>query len=639
MSHSTEASSKSRLPLLCLAALGVVFGDIGTSPLYAFKESCAAMHHALQPSVSIAEREGLILGLLSLIIWSLIMIISIKYILFVMRADKNGEGGILALLNVGFPERQQRWRSRTGKIMVAFGVFGAALLYGDGVITPAISVLSAVEGLEEVTPVFHDYVVPITAVILVMLFAVQRHGTAKIGGAFGPITLLWFLTIGVLGVKGILEHPGVLHAFSPHHAIRFLTLNGAHGVHPFHVLGGVFLVVTGGEALYADMGHFGRRPIRITWFVLVLPALLINYLGQGAHVIVHPELLEKPFFSMCPEQFLLPLVILATAATVIASQALITGAYSLTMQAVQLGYLPRIKISHTSHTERGQIYISKVNWLLALLCIMLVFAYGSSTKLAHAYGMAVTLTMLITTVLFYFAARRQWEWPVWKALSLCLFFGAVEVVFVGANILKFFQGAWVPLALGVVIFSIMVTWRTGRRILGERLKEQALPLADFVESMGRGGVHKVPGTAIYMAGAAGVTPTALLHNLKHNKVLHQRIVFLTVESQLNPYVREENRVDVVSISEGMWRVVGHYGFMEQPDVPRLLEQCASKGLSFNPMQTSFFLGRETIVATNKHLAYWRAKLFSVLSRNAQSAVAYYKIPPSRVVEFGIQIEL
>ena len=633
-SHS-HAPSASRLPLLCLAALGVVFGDIGTSPLYAFRESCMAMREALNGPA----RESLILGLLSLIIWSLIVIISIKYIVFVMRADKDGEGGILALLNVGFPERKARWRTKTGMTMVAFGVFGAALLYGDGVITPAISVLSAVEGLKEVTPMFDRYVVPITCVILLMLFAVQRHGTAKIGGAFGPITLVWFVVLAILGVKGIMMHPGVLWAFSPHHAVNFLASGSAHGIHPMHVLGGVFLVVTGGEALYADMGHFGRRPIRLTWFVLVLPALVLNYLGQGAEVILDPSLADNPFYSMCPEGFRLPLVILATMATVIASQALITGAYSLTMQAVQLGYLPRIKISHTSHTERGQIYISKVNTLLAVLCILLVIVYQSSTALAHAYGMAVTLTMLITTILFYYVARRQWEWPLWQALGLCVFFGVVELVFVGANVLKFFDGAWVPLALGVVIFTVMVTWRTGRRILSERLKEQSLPLKDFVDSMSRGGIHKVPGTAVYMAGATGVTPTALLHNLKHNKVLHQRIVFLTIESQLIPFVGETHRLHVEMVTEGMYRVVAHYGFMEQPDVPKLLEQCAGEGLSFNPMQTSFFLGRETIVPTNKNLFYWRAKLFAVLSRNAQSAVAYYKIPPSRVVEFGIQIEL
>lgn len=634
------------MPLLCLAALGVVFGDIGTSPLYAFRESCMAMEKGLQGTM----RAPLILGLLSLIIWSLITIISVKYIVFVMRADKNGEGGILALLNVGFPERKTRWRTRTGKAMVAFGVSGAALLYSDGVITPAISVLSAVEGVKGVAPGLAQYVVPITAVILIVFFGVQRFGTAKIGGAFGPITLVWFTVLGILGIKGIADHPQVLHAFSPHHAVNFLYMGSEWGISPMRVLGGVFLVVTGGEALYADMGHLGRKPIRITWFAVVLPALILNYLGQGAGVIYDTELAtyqgehsffehHNPFYAMCPDWFRLPLVILATMATVIASQALITGAFSLTVQAVQMGYLPRIKISHTSHKERGQIYIGKVNWVLAVLCILLVCVYGSSSKLAHMYGMGVSLTMLVTTVLFYYVARRQWEWPVWKALSIVASFGLLELVFVGSNLLKFLDGAWVPLVLALMIFIVMVTWRTGRRILSERLKEQALPLDEFVASMARGGVHKVPGTAIYMAGATGLTPTALLHNLKHNKVLHQRIVFLTIETQLIPFVDHADRITVEIVAEGIWRVVAHYGFMEHPDVPKLLEQCAGKSLSFNSMQTSFFLGRETIVPTNKHLSYWRAKLFSILSRNAQSAVAYYKIPPSRVVEFGIQIEL
>ena len=641
MSQKQAASSSLRLPLLCVAALGVVFGDIGTSPLYAFKESCAAM----APSLHGADREALVLGLLSLIIWALIIIISVKYLVFVMRADKNGEGGILALLNVGFPERKARWRTRTGQTMVAFGVFGAALLYGDGIITPAISVLSAVEGLKNIQglresfPKLDEAVVPITALILLILFAVQRHGTAKIGGAFGPITLIWFIVIGSLGVKGITLEPTVLKAFSPHYALDFLMNGAHHGVKPMLVLGGVFLVVTGGEALYADMGHFGKRPIRLTWFALVLPALLLNYLGQGAEVLRDVEMMEDPFYSMCPEHLRLYLVILATAATVIASQALITGAFSLTMQAVQMGYLPRIKICHTSEAERGQIYISKVNWLLAIMCVALVMVFRSSSNLAHAYGMAVTLTMLITTVLFYFVARRQWEWPLWKALGLCVFFGAIESVFVSANVLKFFDGAWFPLALAVVIFTVMVTWRKGRRILGERLQEQALPLEDFVTSIAHGKIHRVQGTAIYLAGATGVTPSALLHNLKHNKVLHERIVFLTIESLLIPFVSEEKRLDVSPISQGIWRVVAHYGFMEQPDVPRILEQCSNHGLNFHSMQTSFFLGRETIMPTRKHLPYWQAKLFSVLSRNAQSAVAYYKIPPSRVVEFGIQIEL
>lgn len=648
MSAPHSSTSSSRLWLLVLGALGVVFGDIGTSPLYAMRECFTELHGTgghEELKVVLDVRQH-VLGVLSLIIWTITLIITLKYVVLVMRADKQGEGGILALLCVAFPERRGKYRSGTALAMVSLGIFGAALLYGDGIITPAISVLSAVETLND-TPL-KAYVVPITIAILVALFSVQRLGTGKMGAAFGPITLAWFVTLALIGMRWILEPrpegaPSVFEAFNPLLGLKLLMIDSHTSI---KVLSGVLLTVTGGEALYADMGHFGKRPISLAWVWLVKPALLLNYLGQGAFLLHHPEMIDNPLKHMTPDWGQIPLTVLATLATVIASQALISGVFSLTMQAVQLGYLPRTRIQHTSSQEKGQIYISRVNWALMAGCIALVAAYGSSQRLAAAYGIAVALTMLVTTILLYFAARRQWEWSVPKTVGVIAALAVIDGVFVVANSLKFFHGGWVPVTIGILLFTVMVTWKTGRRHLGARLAEQALPLKDFLTSIERGTkVARVPGTAVFMSGSSGLTPTALLHNLKHNKVLHERIIFLTIETEKVPHVPGGERVMVECIAncaetgQSVWRVVGHYGFMEQPDIQEMMELCAEKGLRMDPMQTSFFLGRETVIPGNRYFATWRAKLFALLSRNAQSAVAYYNIPPGRVVEFGIQIEL
>ena len=648
MNANDSSAHSSRLWLLILGALGIVFGDIGTSPLYAMRECFTELHGtgtSQELKVVLDVREH-VLGVLSLIIWTITLMITLKYVVLVMRADKQGEGGILALLCVAFPERRGKYRSGTALLMVSLGIFGAALLYGDGIITPAISVLSAVETLND-TPM-KPYIVPITIAILVALFSVQRLGTGKVGVAFGPITLLWFLTLALLGVRWILEPrpigaPSVFAAFNPMLGLKLLMIDSHTSI---KVLSGVFLTVTGGEALYADMGHFGRRPISLAWVWLVKPALLLNYLGQGAFLLHHPEAIENPLKNMTPEWGQIPLTVLATLATVIASQALISGVFSLTMQAVQLGYLPRTRIQHTSSQEKGQIYISRVNWALMAGCIALVAGYGSSQRLAAAYGIAVALTMLVTTILLYFAARRQWEWSAPKTLLVIAGLVVLSAVFVFANALKFFHGGWIPVTIGIGLFTVMMTWKEGRRHLGARLAEQALPLDDFLTSIERGTkVARVPGTAVFMSGSSGLTPTALLHNLKHNKVLHERIVFLTIENEKVPYIPAAQRVVLDCIApgtqdgHGVWRVVGHYGFMEQPDIQEMMRLCGDQGLKLDPMQTSFFLGRETVIPGNRYFAPWRAKLFALLSRNAQSAVAYYNIPPGRVVEFGIQIEL
>ncbi len=620
-----------------LGALGVVFGDIGTSPLYAMRECFMETLPDGTEHIVVAVNRGHILGVMSLIIWTLITMITVQYVSLVMRADRRGEGGILALLCVAFPERKGRWRSGAAKIMVMLGIFGAALLYGDGMITPAITILGAMEGLKVVAPAFEAYIVPATIAILVALFAVQRFGTGKIGAAFGPITLLWFIVLAVLGVNWIIRTPSVLAAFNPFLGLAMLFERGDIAL---KVLSGVFLTVTGGEALYADMGHFGRKPIARGWLYIVKPALILNYLGQGAVLLSNEHAISNPLQNMAPEWFRLPLLILAAMAAIIASQALISAVYSLTMQAVQLGYLPRVQIRHTSHMEKGQIYIGRINWLLMFGCIALVIGYGSSGRLAAAYGIAVSLTMLTTTLLLYFAARRKWEWSPLKTIAALIVQLALNSVFVFANAQKFHHGGWVPVLIGIGIFTIMVTWRTGRRVLGSRLQEQALPLRQFLESIKRGSkIQRVPGTSVFMAGSSGLTPTALLHNLKHNKVLHERVVFLTIDNETTPHVSAAERLTLEEIDENVWRIIGHYGFMEQPDVPELLAACEAQGLKLDPMQTSFFLGRETILPKGKLISKWRGKLFALLSRNAQSAVAYYNIPPGRVVEFGIQIEL
>jgi len=613
---------------LAVSALGVVYGDIGTSPLYALRE-CFYGEHA------IAATHENILGVLSLIFWSLILIISIKYLGFVMRADNKGEGGILALMALAFPEHRGKQVSRG--TLIALGVFGASLLYGDGMITPAITVLSAVEGLEVATPLFKNLIVPATIVILVCLFAFQRFGTGNVGKIFGPIMVLWFLTLALLGLRGIGLAPRVMLAFDPTHAVRFFVNNGTAG---FLVLGAVFLVLTGGEALYADMGHFGRVPIRIAWFTVVLPALLINYLGQGALLLVNPALAVNPFYNLAPNYAIYPMVILSTAAGVIASQALISGVFSLTMQAIQLGYVPRLRVEHTSLHQKGQIYMPQINWVLMVACIGLVIGFRSSTHLAAAYGIAVSLTMLVTTILFYYAARKLWNWSVGAAGSFCALFLLVELAFFAANLLKITHGGWFPLLVGAAIFTLMSTWKTGRQVLGARLRASSLPLKLFLEDVERDPPIRVPGTAVFLYGNAEGTPLALLHNLKHNKVLHKRIVILTILTEEVPHVHLSTRLTIEQLSEEFFRVTGRYGFMEEPNIPELLTACKGKGLDLPPNQVTYFLSRETIIPTKRPgMVLWREWLFRVMAQNAQSATAYFRLPANRVVELGMQVEI
>ncbi|MEW6155867.1 MAG: potassium transporter Kup [Verrucomicrobiota bacterium] len=625
---TADSSGQRRFLGLILGALGVVYGDIGTSPLYAFRE-CFHGPHAIDVS------HANVLGVLSLVVWSLILIVSVKYLLFVMRANNKGEGGILALLSLAFPERTSTRKSDLA--FIALGVFGAALLYGDGIITPAISVLSAVEGLKVATPFFEPFILPITIGILVGLFSVQKAGTGRVGKIFGPVTLLWFLTLALLGIKGIVTAPEVLKAVNPLHGLEFFLRNGARG---FVVLGSVFLVVTGAEALYADMGHFGVRPIRFAWFFVVLPALLLNYFGQGALLWNQPAAAENPFYRLAPGWLLYPLVILATMATVIASQALISGSYSLTMQAIQLGYFPRLEIDHTSHAERGQIYMPHVNWTLMIACVGLVLGFQSSSNLAAAYGIAVTLTMVITTLLFYFAAMRLWKWPKWLAATVCCLFLIAEVAFFLANALKFLHGGWFPIVVGVIIFTLMTTWKTGRALLRKKLQASTLPFKTFFDSIRAHPPTRVKGTAVYMAGNPTGTPVALLHNLKHNKVMHERVVVLTLATAEVPHVDTAERVKVERLDEGVFRVIARYGFMEEPNVPEVLELCKAHALEFKPLETTFFLSRETIIATHTPgMAIWREKLFAIMSRNAQTPTAFFRLPANRVVELGMQVEL
>ena len=615
------------LAFLSLAALGVVYGDIGTSPIYALRESLHGAHGVN------ASPEN-VLGVLSLIFWSLILVISIKYLGFIMRADNNGEGGIIALTALVIPSHGEP--KGFPKVLVLAGLFGAALLYGDSMITPAISVLSAVEGLEVATPFFTPYVIPITVVILVGLFSIQSKGTALVGSFFGPIVLVWFLTLGALGVLHLADSPEVIRALNPVYGAQFFIRNGIRG---FLVLGSVFLVVTGGEALYADMGHFGRFPIRLMWFAVVLPALLLNYFGQGAMVIAHPETIEQPFYLMAPRWALYPLVGLTTVATVIASQAVITGAFSLTRQAVQLGYLPRLEIKHTSEREIGQIYISGINWLLMIASIGLVVGFGSSSRLAAAYGVAVTTDMVFTTILFAFVARSRLGWSRWAIALLVIAFLTVDLAFWGANLPKIPLGGWFPLVVAAGIFVVMTTWRKGRTVIGARFKEQTLPIDLFVREMTHKPPHRVPGTAVYMHSGIA-TPPALLHNLKHNKVLHERVILLRVVTEDIPYVPTSERTECESLGAGLWRVEVRYGFSQDPHIPAALAQCPPQGLDFKPMDTTYFLGREKLIAIKgPPMRLWRARLFSLLSRNALGATTFFHLPPNRVVELGTQIEI
>lgn len=617
------------LATLCLVTLGVVYGDIGTSPLYAIRE-CFYGPHAVAPS-----REH-VLGVLSLIFWALVIVISIKYLAFVLRADNDGEGGILALMALATPIRPSGRQERL--LLVRLGLFGAALLYGDGIITPAISVLGAMEGLGVATPALQPYVVPATIAILVALFLFQRRGTARVGKVFGPVMLLWFAVLGILGVFQIVRTPWVLAAINPVYGFEFFADTGWHG---YLVLGSVFLVVTGGEALYADMGHFGARAIRIDWFTIVLPALLLNYFGQGALLLESPSAAENPFYLLAPGWAIYPMIVLAVAAAVIASQAVISGAYSLTMQAVQLGFSPRIRIDHTSMQEYGQIYVAGINWALMVGCIAIVVGFRTSSNLAAAYGVAVTSTMVITTMLLYVVARERWGWNAVTAGMVAGLFLIVDLAFFGANIIKVAQGGWLPLLLAAVVYSVMTTWKVGRRILAQRIQSEAQPLEAFLEQVRQRPTARVPGTAVFMSGSASRVPPALRHNLEHNKVLHERVVFVTVKTQTVPHVPHRHRFELEVLGAGVYRLRVNYGFMEEPNVPRALKD-ALKDVAgeFDWSEATYFLGRETIIARGRpSIARWRQRLFAVMARNATTATAYFGIPPGRVVELGEQVEI
>ena len=630
MATSGAHASQSSKAALTLLALGVVFGDIGTSPLYAVKETFAPAHGILLHAENI-------LGGLSTIFWSLMVVVSLKYVVLIMRADNRGEGGIMALIALASTavKDHPQWRAP----LILIGVFGASLFYGDAVLTPAISVLSAVEGLEVGTSAFKPYVVPIAVVVIIGLFALQASGTAAVGRLFGPITLLWFLAIGAAGVHGIAQHPGVLVALDPLHALAFL---GSHGVASFVVLGAVVLAVTGAEALYADMGHFGKGPVRIAWFSLVAPALVLNYFGQGAILIARPETVQNPFYLLFPGWALYPMVGLATAATVIASQATISGAYSLTKQAIQLGFLPRLTVVQTSARERGQIYIPGINWVLLAAVLAAVVGFGSSSRLASAYGVAVTATMLVDTLLAFFVIRFAWGYPLWLCLFATGFFAAVDLAFFSATLLKVADGGWFPLVIGAGMFTVMTTWRKGRSILVDRLRASSVPLKPFLDSMFVEPPTRVPGTAVFLTATPDATPHALLHNLNHNKVLHERVVFLTVEVTDEPWVTFDKRVAVVKLGHGCWRMWLRYGFMNEPDIARALEIASTLGLEFEMMSTSFFLSRETVVAVSElpsGMAFWREKLFAMMARNAGNAADYFRLPSNRVIELGTKVEI
>jgi KUP system potassium uptake protein len=628
-SNNSNPARKESLTALSIAAMGVVYGDIGTSPLYTMKEVFNGPH-------AVAVTPDNLLGILSLIFWALTITVSLKYVLFITRADNRGEGGIMALTSLALRTRGAgpglMW------LMSILGIFGAGLFYGDAVITPAMSVLSAVEGLEIATPMFKPYVVPITIGVLCALFLLQPRGTASVGALFGPVMMFWFGTLGVLGIYNILRHPDVMAAINPWYAVNFFLENRGHA---YLALGAVVLAITGGEALYADMGHFGRRPIKWAWLVYVFPCLYLNYLGQGALILDNPAAVKNPFFMLVPELLLYPMVALATAATVIASQAVISGAFSLTSQAMQLGYCPRIQVKFTSEREKGQIYIPNVNWLLLLAVIILVLGFKSSSNLASAYGIAVTLTMMIDTLLAFVVVRALWNWSWLQAgIFLTLFF-VVDFAFFSANLVKILDGGWFPLALGLAVFTLLATWKRGRSLLYEKLQQDSMPLDAFISSLKYGGPHRVPGTGIFMTTRPDGVPRAMLHNLLHNKVLHERVILLNVNIQDIPHVAETERMQVEPLSDGFYRVMLNYGFKDDPNIPVALEMCGYKGMApVEMMETSFFLGRETIVPNRvPAMTLWRQVLFMWMFRNADTATDYFKLPTNRVVELGTQVEL
>jgi KUP system potassium uptake protein len=614
---------------LALAATGVVFGDIGTSPLYTLKE-------CLNPEHGVMLSTPNVLGILSLITWALISIVGIKYAVYMMRLDNRGEGGVLALLALVL--RTKGLKQPVRWLLITIGIAGASMFFGDGMITPAISVLSAVEGLEIATPAFKPYVLPVTVVILIALFLIQRKGTEHVGKLFGPIISVWFICIAVLGLRSILQEPGVLLAFNPLQGLAFLF---RHRGLAFLVLGSVVLAVTGAEALYADMGHFGKGPIRLSWFSFVLPALLLNYYGQGALVIRNPATIQNPFFHLVPHWALIPMVGLAAISTVIASQAVISGAFSVAQSAIQLRFLPRMQVSYTSEHAIGQVYISFINWLLLIAVLALVLAFRSSSNLASAYGIAVTGEMLSATVLSVVVIRKRMHWPLLLALLVGAYFFVIDAAFFTANTLKIPQGAWFPLVVGACVFTLMTTWRQGRTLLAKRLEEQSMPLDAFLPSIQNHPPTLVQGTAVFLTSNLDLVPQALLHNLKHNQVMHERVVFLRIMSRGIPYVNDDERVELIGLSQHVYRIQAWYGFRETPNIPALLDLCKNFGVEFDMMTTSFFLSRETVVPspTTKGMALWREKLFAWMARNSLNAAKFFGLPMNRVIEMGGQVEI
>ncbi|PQJ96520.1 potassium transporter Kup [Chromatium okenii] len=625
---SPALAPRARLGVLSMAALGIVYGDIGTSPLYAIKTVFANDRHPVP-----VDAEN-ILGVLSLVFWSLLIVVTLKYVVLILRADNRGEGGIMALIALV----QRRIANQPiGQRLILLGLFGAALFYGDGIITPAISVLSAVEGLKMVTPDLEEWILPITLAILCGLFAVQRHGTAQVGNWFGPIMAIWFLTLAVLGIDGIIAEPAVLAALSPIYALNFFV---AHPALAFFSLGSIVLAVTGTEALYADMGHFGRGPVQLAWGALVLPALTLNYFGQGALLLAQPQTVTDPFFHLAPAWALLPLVLLATVATVIASQAVISGAFSMTRQAIQLGYLPRMVVQHTSSAERGQIYVPAINWLLFIAVIALVLSFGSSDKLAAAYGVAVTGTMSITTVLVFVVARRRWRWGSVRTFTVLGLFLAIDLAFFAANLPKLSEGGWFPLVFAALVFVLMSTWKRGRALILERLTHNSLPLAEFMAQIEAANIPTVSGTAVYLSARSRQVPHALLHSLKHFKCLHERVVILHLAVLSKPYIAADKRMRIDSISPRFYQAHMEFGFMDTLNVAEATHLCQNQDVNCDPANTTFFLGRETLVPTQgAAMAIWRQKLFIALFRNASSPTAYFGLPPNRVVELGAQVQL
>ena len=627
MSNATDDNRKTSLAGLTLGAIGVVYGDIGTSVLYAIKEVFGSGHVAFTPDN--------VMGILSIFFWTLTFIVSIKYVTLVLRADNNGEGGLVAMLALASSSVRDKPRLRN--VLLVVGIFGTCLFYGDGVITPAISVLSAVEGLEVVSPTFKKAVIPLTLVILLCLFAVQKRGTGGIGKFFGPITLVWFLTIAILGLYHIASNPAILWAISPYYAVKFIVEQPGT---TFLILGAVVLCVTGGEALYADMGHFGKKPIRLAWFAVVMPCLTLNYFGQGALLLTEPEAVKNPFYNMAPDWALIPMVVLATAATVIASQALITGAFSVTKQVIQLGFLPRLQIHHTSEHDTGQIYMPFVNWGLFVVIVLAVVMFKTSSNLAAAYGIAVCTDMLITTILTFFVIRYAWKYPLWLCISATSVFFIVDLAFWGSNLLKLADGGWFPLFIGGMILILMLTWRDGRSLLHHKMRDEAIDLHSFLDALFIAPPTRVEGTAVFLTTEDDIVPNALLHNLKHNKVLHAQNLFVTVRSHEVPWIAKDKRAELIDLGHDCWQVKIHYGFKDDPDVPFALSTLRGQIGNINSMNTSYFLSRDSIVPTvHGGMAPWREKLFAQMYLNASAAADFLNLPSNSVVEMGSKIEI